>query len=954
MKKILYGIITGLFLMGSSLFAADGDLIVNGNAGIGTTAPNTTLDLNGAQSVRGMASPSVSPSGQGRIYFDSTANRFKVSENGGPYVDLLGVTTNWNTVQSDSLLITSVSANTAFTDVLSATINITGTKILASVTCGWSRNVGAYSNNLYQQVNLDSGANIQRLPDLGGVTPGGATSLVLNGGGDFLFTGLSSGSHTVKYQIATSNVTGEVWSTNTGQCRLFLEEDTSGGSSGSSQWTTSGSDIYYNTGKVGIGTTSPVSSVNVVGSAGNNWGTNGWNRSIEIPNAAVIKWKKGATNAWGIGQTNNNLYFGVSTVDDNSSAVTYPMYMSSGTVFFNVATAMGNNSSYGGIDSAGTNRGLLYMDNSNPDKVHIRNNQRGAGGAIVFESKAGAVESARFDVNGNFGIGTTIPGYKLDVQGGQINASGGLCISGSCKTDWSQVGGASQWTTSGSNIYYNTGNIGIGTTTPGAKLEVNTWAGSAPAGFNPILNLVGGYVGNNTQGHSIDFHINTLDYYPASRIVSTMSTGGGGELQFHTSSWYPTTPAAARMTITSGGNVGIGTTTPSYTLTVNGSSWTSNGAWSGSDIRWKKNIMPINATLDKILKLKGVNYEWGKDKFKAINFSEGKQIGLIAQDVEKVFPELVRTDNDGYKAISYERLSVLLMKAMQEIAVALDITEAGSSSPSIKSAYKGNEAALAIDKDGNLGVGTNNPSSRLDVKGDIKTSGGISAASLASSGSITAHGNIVQSSPDLNNYGISLERTDEDTKYHAWTFWQMNDHDNNKNALEIWEYKANGKGEACTASGILCSPRLVIKEGGNIGIGDDPGNYKLYVNGDLSVNGNTYSKTGQWLLLSDIRFKENITPIESPLEKVLNIEGVSFNWKKEEFRGQKIPEGMHYGVIAQQVENVIPEVVKTDTSGEKSVAYTEIIPVLIEAIKEQQKKIKELEDKINTLEKDIK
>lgn len=760
-------------------------------------------------------------------------------------------------------------------------------------------------------------------------------------------------------------------------------------------------DLIVN-GNAGIGTTSPVASLNTVGSAGNNWTTSGWNRSIEIPNAAVIKWKKGTTNAWGIGQTSNNLYFAVSTADDNSAVYTAPMYMSSGGVYFNSLAVSQNNFGYANFDSAGGARTVIYMDNSNPDKVHLRNNQRGAGGAITFESKAGGVESARFDVNGNFGIGTTMPGakldvynsspgsssfdvastngriklfnytdnvnylesgnnlwnasqllsftgyngangtfnfvgnvgigtttpaYKLDVAGQIRSSSGGFVFPDGTTQTTASVGGggSSQWTTSGSNIYYNTGNIGIGTTNPTTGLL------SIAAPDESVGSAIAIRQSNaETYGFDISLDQSFNGYMFLDRVY------GGTKYNVMTFN-------------RDNGNVGIGTTSPGYTLTVNGSSWTSNGAWSGSDIRWKKNIMPLNATLDKILKLKGVNYEWEKDGFKAINFSDGKQIGLIAQDVEKVFPELVRTDDDGYKAISYERLSVLLMKAVQEIAVALDITEAGSSSPSIKSTYKGNEAVLAIDKDGNLGVGTNNPSSRLDVKGDIKTSGGISAASIASSGSITAHGNIVQSSPDLNNYGVSLERTDEDTKYHAWTFWQMNDHDNNKNALEIWEYKANGKGEACTASGILCSPRLVIKEGGNIGIGDDPGNYKLYVDGDLSVNGNTYSKTGQWLLLSDIRFKENITPIESPLEKVLNIEGVSFNWKKEAFRGQKIPEGMHYGVIAQQVENIIPEVVKTDLSGEKTVAYTEIIPVLIEAIKEQQKEMEILKAELKEL-----
>jgi trimeric autotransporter adhesin len=64
-------------------------VLKNGNVGIGTTSPNTQLDITGAFSQRGMAAPAVSVAGEGRIYFDSTANKFKVSENNGAYADLV-------------------------------------------------------------------------------------------------------------------------------------------------------------------------------------------------------------------------------------------------------------------------------------------------------------------------------------------------------------------------------------------------------------------------------------------------------------------------------------------------------------------------------------------------------------------------------------------------------------------------------------------------------------------------------------------------------------------------------------------------------------------------------------------------------------------------------------------------------------------------------------------------
>ena len=134
-----------------------------------------------------------------------------------------------------------------------------------------------------------------------------------------------------------------------------------------------------------------------------------------------------------------------------------------------------------------------------------------------------------------------------------------------------------------------------------------------------------------------------------------------GDYQLHTS-WE--TSRAVTNSIT--GNVGIGTTAPGYTLTVNGTAWVTSGAWSGSDIRWKKNIKPLENSLSKLLQLQGVGFNWKKDEYPDLKFNDGPQIGFIAQDVEKIFPELVTTDNNGYKGISYEKIVPVLTEAIKE------------------------------------------------------------------------------------------------------------------------------------------------------------------------------------------------------------------------------------------------------------------------------------------------
>ena len=93
---------------------------------------------------------------------------------------------------------------------------------------------------------------------------------------------------------------------------------------------------------------------------------------------------------------------------------------------------------------------------------------------------------------------------------------------------------------------------------------------------------------------------------------------------------------------------------------------------------------------------------------------------------------------------------------------------------------------------------------------------------------------------------------------------------------------------------------------------------------------------------SDKRFKENIKPIENALDKIDQIGGYEFDWDDQvNVHGH---EGHDIGVIAQEIEAILPEVVTTRDNGYKAVKYEKIVPLLIQAIKEQQKEIDELKE----------
>lgn len=100
--------------------------------------------------------------------------------------------------------------------------------------------------------------------------------------------------------------------------------------------------------------------------------------------------------------------------------------------------------------------------------------------------------------------------------------------------------------------------------------------------------------------------------------------------------------------------------------------------------------------------------------------------------------------------------------------------------------------------------------------------------------------------------------------------------------------------------------------------------------------------TGTFGVCSDERYKENITTLVDPIQSVDRLRGVSFEWKRSEFPDHNFPEGEQVGLIAQEVEKVVPGAVNTDSKGYKSVDYAKLVPLLIEAVKEQQRQIEEL------------
>jgi hypothetical protein len=157
-----------------------------------------------------------------------------------------------------------------------------------------------------------------------------------------------------------------------------------------------------------------------------------------------------------------------------------------------------------------------------------------------------------------------------------------------------------------------------------------------------------------------------------------------------------------------------------------------------------------------------------------------------------------------------------------------------------------------------------------------------------------------------------------------------------------------------TTGNLTCSQ--IFDNGTSVGIGSTgPFNYNSATNngqiggafnGVLTLDINGATKGIGFYATSDKKFKKDIKSIESALDKIMSLEGKTYNWRKDEFKDKNFTSELQYGLLAQDVQKVIPSLVIESENGDLAMNYTGLIPVLIEALKEQQAQISELKQQL--------
>jgi hypothetical protein len=364
----------------------------------------------------------------------------------------------------------------------------------------------------------------------------------------------------------------------------------------------------------------------------------------------------------------------------------------------------------------------LYVASSASNKRLVFNNTGSVGNIFSYDyGGVGSQNLALQAFGSNVGIGTTSPQYTLDVNASNVynamRVNGASVLSNTNGTTINispnngSFGSIDTYTTGNFNVKLPLclnpwgGSVGIGTISPPSeyKLDVNgtLHVGGINSVYSNYTNSTTGYLQLRAGWQSNSGYI---EYYQSNGTRKGYIGYGGDTVAFQLVSEGDrniefATNTGTQMTITSIGNIGIGTGTPSVKLQVmNGgqstariygnnnaiiTDWPSgwggglntfdiscasiyyNGLAQRSDIRKKDNVNPYTRGLSEVLQLRPVSFNW-----KEYNPTE-TQYGFIAQEVEAIIPEIVNEDSEGYKNIK-DAYVPILVNAIKELQNQID------------------------------------------------------------------------------------------------------------------------------------------------------------------------------------------------------------------------------------------------------------------------------------------
>jgi hypothetical protein len=205
-----------------------------------------------------------------------------------------------------------------------------------------------------------------------------------------------------------------------------------------------------------------------------------------------------------------------------------------------------------------------------------------------------------------------------------------------------------------------------------------------------------------------------------------------------------------------------------------------------------------------------------------------------------------------------------------------------------------------------VGIGTYTPNEPLVIGNDLGTFGGDW---------------IVIGNSEVG--GMSGLVAGEDVDSCGWISWLNNDN--------CWVLGAQGVD-------------IMYLKDGKVGIGTNGPTEELHVVGDICY-------TGSIGACSDRRYKKDIRTIGDAVETLVKLRGVSYSWRQDEYPDMKFDDQTHLGFVAQEIKDLVPGIVLVDDNGDMSVDYGRITPLLVEAVKEQQGQIKQLNAQITELQK---